>query len=245
VGNRIDRVPLGLSFGAVAATYDRARPPICLRLLDRAQQALELAPSAHVLDLGAGTGRLTRELVQRFDRVVAVEPDDKMRALIDVGTIFAGSAEAIPLEDASVDAAFVGEAFHWFDARRALTELARVLVPRGGLALISTHWWETEPPLPKAAEALLREPYRRFHDERPPPYDDALATSPFEPLRRERFEEAIDVDADALLELYSTTSSLATLPDDERTDLLAAVRPKLTGTYRLPIKHELAWTRLG
>jgi SAM-dependent methyltransferase len=151
-----------------------------------------------------------------FARVVAVEPDDKMRALIDAETTLAGSAEAIPLESASVDAAFVGEAFHWFDARRAIAELARVLVPRGCLALISTHWWETEPPLPTRAEALLRERYRLFQVERRPRWDNAFATSPFEPLRLERFEEAITVDADALLELYSTTSSLAALPDDER-----------------------------
>jgi ubiquinone/menaquinone biosynthesis C-methylase UbiE len=244
MAKRMDRVPLGLSFGAVAATYDRVRPRYLDRLLDRAQETLELAPSAHVLDLGAGTGRLTRELMRRFERVVAVEPDDKMRALIDAGTILSGSAETIPLESASVDAAFVGEAFHWFDAPRAIAELARVLVPHGGLALISTHWWETEPPLPSAAEALLREPYRRFEEERRPRWDDAFETSQFEPLRRERFEEAINVDADALLELYSTTSSLAALPDNERIDLLAAVRTKLTGPYRLPIRHELAWTRL-
>jgi ubiquinone/menaquinone biosynthesis C-methylase UbiE len=241
----MDKVPLALSFGAVAPTYDRARPPYLGRLLDRAQQALELAPSAHVLDLGAGTGRLTRELVGRFARVLAVEPDDEMRALIEVGTVVAGSAEAIPLEAASVDAAFVGEAFHWFDAHRAIAELARVLVPRGGLAVIWTHWWETDPPLPTQAEALLREPYLRFQGERPAPWHDAFATSPFEPLQLERFEEAITLDAAALLEIYSTTSSLAALPDDERTELLAAVRPSLQGPYRLPIKHELTWTRLA
>ena len=84
-----------------------------------------------MLDLGAGTGRLTRELARRFASVVAVEPDEEMRALIDVGTVVAGSAEAIPLEDGSVDCVFVGEAFHWFDAPRAIPELARVLVPRG------------------------------------------------------------------------------------------------------------------
>ena len=245
MGKRVDRTPLGLSFGAVAATYDRVRPPYLSRLLDRAQQSLELEPSAHVLDLGAGTGRLTRELVRRFARVVAVEPDGNMRALIDAGTVLSGSAETIPLRSASVDAAFVGEAFHWFDAPQAIAELARVLVPRGGLALISTHWWETEPPVPDAAQTLLGEPYRCFEDERPPRWDDAFVASPFESLRRESFEEEISVDADALLELYSTTSSLAALPDNERSDLLAALRTMLTGPYRLPIKHELAWTRLA
>jgi SAM-dependent methyltransferase len=177
---------------------------------------------------------------------VAVEPDDRMRSLIDAGTVLAGSAEAIPLDSASVDAAFVGEAFHWFDAPRAVAELARVLVPRGGLAVIWTHWWETEPPLPENVLEQLSEPYLRSQDQRNPVrWDEAFAASPFEPLRRERFEEAMDVDPEALLGLYSTTSSMAALPDAERTDLLAAVRAQLTGTYRLPINHELTWTRLA
>jgi ubiquinone/menaquinone biosynthesis C-methylase UbiE len=105
------------------------RPPYSAPLLDRAQEALELAADARVLDLGAGTGRLTRELAQRFAAVTAVEPDDEMRALVDAGTVIAGSAESIPLEDGSVDGVFVGEAFHWFEARRAIAEIARVLVP--------------------------------------------------------------------------------------------------------------------
>jgi SAM-dependent methyltransferase len=241
----VDKQPLGRSFGALAAIYDRVRPPYLGAVLDRAQEALELRPSAGVLDLGAGTGRLTRELARRFARVVAVEPDDEMRALIETETALAGSAEAIPLEDRSVDAAFVGEAFHWFETSRALVELARVLVPRGGLALISTHWWETEPALPDSAAALLREPYERFYDQRPPAWNDAFDETPFEPLRRESFAEEVGVDADTLLELYSTTSSLAALPQDERAGLLAALRPLLAGPYRLPIKHELVWTRLA
>lgn len=236
---------LALSFGAVAAAYDRVRPPYFGPLLDRAQEALELPPTAYVLDLGAGTGRLTRELVVRFADVVAVEPDEEMRSLIGVATALGGSAEAIPVESSSVDAVFVGEAFHWFDASRAITELARVLVPRGGLAVISTHWWETESAIPESAQALLREPHDRFASQRRPPWDTAFDDSQFEPLQYEVFEEEMTVDADELLELYSTTSSLAALPHVERAELLAAVRPQLAGPYRLPIKHELAWTRLA
>jgi SAM-dependent methyltransferase len=161
------------------------------------------------------------------------------------GGALAGSAEAIPLDDASVDAVFVGEAFHWFDPAAAIPELARVLRPGGSLAIVSTHWWETEPPLPDAALELLSEPWERFRPQRRPPWDDALARSPFEPLHYERADDELTVDVEALVTLYSTTSSLAALPPGERAALLARVRPLLAGPYRLPLRHELAWTRLA
>jgi SAM-dependent methyltransferase len=241
MGSRGNR-PLALAFGAVAGTYDRVRPRYFVPLLDRAQEVLELSPAACVLDLGAGTGRLTRELVGRFSSVVAVEPDEEMRRLVGAGTVLAGTAEAIPLDDGSVDAVFVGEAFHWFDPGRAIAEIARVLRSRGGLAVIWTHWWETEPTLPESVVTMLREPFDRSSNQRRPPWDSAFDASPFEPLRCARFEEEITVDADTLLALYSTTSALAALQDDERAALLAAVRPHLAGPYRLPIKHGLSWT---
>jgi len=231
---------LRLSFGNVAETYRRVRPPYSRPLLDLAQEALELDAGAHVLDLGAGTGRLTEE--RRFAEVVAVEPDERMRALH--GNALAGSAEAIPLQAATVDAVFVGEAFHWFDPAHAIGELARVLRPRGGLAIFWTHWRETEPPLPESALELLREPYQRFAAQRNPPWDDRFTDSPFESLRYERHEEAMVVEPDELLELYSTTSSLAAISREEREQLFAAVRPLLAGPYSLPLKHELTWTRL-
>jgi SAM-dependent methyltransferase len=236
--------PLRLSFGRVAELYHRVRPPYSREALDRAQSALGLAADARVLDLAAGTGRLTHELANRFARVVAVEPSDAMRALIADGEVLAGTAEAIPLEDAAVDAVFVGEAFHWFDPEQAIPEIARVLRPLGGLALISTHWWETEPPLPDAAAELLREPYERFSSQRRPRWDDAFVRSPFEPLQYERFEDAITVGANELLDRYATTSALAALEHEERAELFARVRALLAESYRLPLKHELTWTRL-
>jgi SAM-dependent methyltransferase len=237
--------PLRLSFGNLAETYDRVRPQYSPEVLDRARAALALGADAHVLDLAAGTGRLTGELARRFEHVVAVEPNDAMRALIRDGDVRAGSAEAIPLEDASVDAVFVGEAFHWFEPRAAIAEIERVLHPRGGLAIVHVHWWATEPPLPDEALELLSGPWIRFAAQRNPPWDPAFADSPFEPLRYERWEEAMDVSRNELLELYSTTSSLAAISSDERNELFAQVLPLLGGAYRLPIKYELAWTRLA
>ena len=236
---------LAQSFGRVAETYHRVRPGYSQELLDRAAAALALSADACILDLAAGTGRLTSELVHRFAHVIAVEPDDAMRALIGDGDVRAGSAEAIPLPASSVDAVFVGEAFHWFEASEAIVEIARVLRPRGGLAIVWTHWWETEPPLPDAALDLLREPWERFASQRKPPWDDAFVDSPFEPLRYEPFEDELVVDADELLELYSTTSSLAALPHEDRAALFGQVRALLGGPYRLPVKHELTWTRLA
>ena len=234
---------LRLSFGNVAETYDRVRPPYSRVLLDRAEELLELDDQARVLDLGAGTGRVTRELVRRFEHVVAIEPDERMRALH--GEAIAGSAEAIPLEDASVDAVFVGEAFHWFDPEAAIPEIARVLRPRGGLAILWTHWWETEPPLPDEALELLREPWDRSQPQRRPPWRGAFDGSPFEPLQVERDTDEITVDAQELLTLYSTTSALASLPPNELEALFDRVRPLLAGPYGLPLKHELTWTRLA
>jgi SAM-dependent methyltransferase len=241
----MDEPLIRLSFGNVAETYHRVRPPYPQTLLDHAQAKLELDASARVLDLAAGTGRLTSELARRFEHVIAVEPNEAMRSLISHGDVRAGAAEAIPVDNASVDAVFVGEAFHWFDAAAAIAEIARVLRPRGGLAVIWVHWWETEPPLPEAALELLSEPYLRFSAQRGPRWDDAFVNSPFEPLQYRRLDDAIDVDPDALLELYSTTSSLAALPHDERNALFARVRPLLSRRYRLPIRSELTWTRLA
>jgi len=232
---------LGLSFGNLAETYHRIRPPYSKVLLDRAQEVLELDAGARVLDLAAGTGRLTEELRRRFAEVVAVEPDERMRAVH--GGALAGSAEDIPLDEASVDAVFVGEAFHWFDPEAAIPELERVLRPGGGLAIVSTHWWETEPPLPDAALRVLSEPWERSQPLRRPPWDDAFDGSPFEPLRYERADDELTVDVQTLLTLYSTTSSLAALPPDERASLFERVRPLLEGPYRLPLRHELVWTR--
>ena len=161
------------------------RPPYSRALLDRAQEVLELDAAARVLDLAAGTGRLTRELARRFAEVVAVEPDERMRAVH--GAALAGSAEAIPLDDGSVDAVFVGEAFHWFDPAAAIARARRACCGRAaGWRSSRRTGGRPSRRCPSAALELLSEPYERFRPQRRPPWDDAFAESPFEPLRYER-----------------------------------------------------------
>ncbi|MFD6638449.1 class I SAM-dependent methyltransferase [Micromonospora chalcea] len=123
------------SFGAAATAYAEHRPDYARAAL---RWALEPAPGARVLDLGAGTGKLTATLAEASDDVTAVEPDPAMlaelrRALPGVRAL-PGSAEAIPLPDASVDAVLAGNAMHWFDMAVAGPEIARILSPGGVLA---------------------------------------------------------------------------------------------------------------
>jgi SAM-dependent methyltransferase len=132
------------SFGAVAADYDEHRPGYPAQAV-----AWALAPAAErrgggaldVLDLAAGTGKLSRAVLALGHRVTAVEPDAGMREQLRQGlpevTALAGTAEAVPLPDASVDGVVVGQAIHWFDQERALPEIARVLRPGGVLATLS------------------------------------------------------------------------------------------------------------
>jgi ubiquinone/menaquinone biosynthesis C-methylase UbiE len=236
---------LAQSFGAAAMEYERVRPEWPRAVVDRAAALLDLGREAEVVDLAAGTGKLTRLLAERFERVVAVEPDERMRVLLD-GAL-AGTAEAIPLPDASADAVFVGDAFHWFDAPVALAEIARVLRPRGGLALLWNDWWETDPPIPEAATELLREPFERsgrcFQAD-VQAWRGAFESSPFEPPREERLHGETTRSAEELATLFCSTSSIASLDPAEREALRRRLVDLLDGDYRLPVEVELVWTRL-
>ena len=169
---------LARSFNDVAEAYDFGRP----RYDDHAIDAIAAAAGGgpRLLDVGAGTGRLSAPLLEQGFDVVAVEPLDEMRAILarNIGPdrSLAGSAEALPLPDASVDGAVCSDAWHWFDGARAADELARVVRPGGGVVVCVTYprwhgsddapdWWldlvVVHTALPKGDHPALVSGWRR------------------------------------------------------------------------------------
>jgi SAM-dependent methyltransferase len=229
----------GRTFGRVAAAYDRTRPAYATEVVARAAAVLELAPGATVLDLAAGTGKLTVALRERFTRVVAVEPDDAMRAHIGGGAL-AGSAEAIPLDDGAVDAVFVGEAFHWFDWERALAEIERVLGPGGGLAVLARSWGEQEQPglLPARLRDDLDEIWARFHSG-PRAFPDWVAVAGLS--GPERFVGTVRISGRDLVDLHLTASTPASIDEQERAAIAARAYPLMSEEYDLRVVTQLYW----
>lgn len=236
--------------------YERGRPGWPTEVLDVAG----VSSAATVLDLGAGTGKLTRLLVPRFSRVISVEPDAAMRDLLSAlcpsTEVLAGSADDIPLAAASVDAVFVAEAFHWFDNERALAEIARVLKPRGALVLMWNLPAGPTAPSIAAAEQLLidRAPAGLAHD----PVDlntrryasgewrVAFEDSPFEELREVRFPNPQTVDREALVAFFESMGWFGNLPASERLLLLEEVRSLLDAPeYHRSWETHVYWTRLA
>ena len=232
--------PQGLAFDTVAVDYDRGRP-------GWPGSILEGIEAVDVLDLGAGTGKLTRLLLDRYHHVIAVEPLAGMRALLPPhAEVLHGSAEAVPLSDCSVDAAFVAEAFHWFDSSAAVRELVRVVRPAGTVVVCFNTWRAPyEPPIGKRAERVLEECWARL----PPPGGPKVESGewklgfvgqPFSPLEARSYDHEMETDRDGVAAYYSSTSSTAQLPPAERAELrrelvdaMADVRYRLLLTARV------------
>ena len=134
--------PLAAQFGTVAAEYERGRPDYAPAVVGALAAELGVGAGAPVLDLAAGTGKLTRALLAGGFDVVAVEPQVSLREVLTARVggdrVRDGVAEALPLPDDSVQAVTVADGFHWFDRPRALREIRRVLRPGGGLAVLTT-----------------------------------------------------------------------------------------------------------
>jgi len=242
-----DRAARSRSFETVAADYERHRPEYPEEALRWAANRLGLQAGARVLDVGAGTGKLTRGLVALGFATVAVEPGAPMLAQLREAVPEAegheGAAEAIPLPDASIDAGFAGQAFHWFDPDRALPELHRVIRPGGGLALL-WNWWDERDPLQAELGALIgyagHQPYR----------DEELPGAPwFRELGRTVVESTGESSPERLVGYLSTASAFLTAEADEREDSLRTVH-ELASRYGerflLPrLTYVFALARLG
>lgn len=200
------------SFDGVADAYDRGRPGYAPEAISWVLGTRPLA----VIDVGAGTGKLTRALVDAGHEVVAVEPLEGMRTLLEANVprvrVVAGTAEVLPLADASADAIVAGSAFHWFDGDRALDEFARVLRPGGTVGLLG-NTFDVSVPWVARLRAVLG-----------PPPADRPGHWPAAADLRERFEEVEDrefphaqsIDPRGLRDLALSRSNIAVLSEAER-----------------------------
>jgi SAM-dependent methyltransferase len=208
-------------FARAAEAYERGRPGYPDAAVDWLIGFLD----SLVVDLAAGTGLLSRALAARGCEVVAVEPVAEMRALVGDGVrALAGTAEAIPLSDASARAVTVGQAFHWFDGPRALAEIARVLRPGGVLALVFNR---------RRMEDAI---HRRIDELLGPHRGDTPAHATgdwhaavehntlFAPVATRTFDNAQLLDGDGLVDRFGSVSFVAAAPEQRRAELHAAIR---------------------
>jgi ubiquinone/menaquinone biosynthesis C-methylase UbiE len=206
------------SFSSVAEAYERSRP----EYPDEAALWLTGAPPLDVVDLAAGTGKLTRVLVKLGHRVTAVEPLPEMLAQLEAAVPGAGahvgSAEAMPLPDGSADAVVVAQAFHWFDRQAALLEIARVLRPGGRVGLV---WNIRDQNVPWVARLTDLIGGERVEDLGVT--DELEASEPYTDVETASWRWEQPLDRDRLRELVLSRSYCAALGDEERRPVLDRV----------------------
>jgi SAM-dependent methyltransferase len=224
-----------LSFGQAAAHYNSIRPTYPL---DAVRWALGSAIGGTVVDLGAGTGLLTR-VVRALEptSVIPVEPDPKMREQLAATTPgvtpLAGSAESIPCADGSVDGVVAGQAYHWFDHERAHVEIARVVRSGGVFAPIWNIRDETVDWVAEYSE-LIDESQQEQHSGY---LEDPDFGAGFGPVEQERFTHSVTMDADKLVALLASRSYYLTATPGHRaklTDSVRALAARLPSTFDLP-----------
>ncbi|MET9505515.1 class I SAM-dependent methyltransferase [Streptomyces sp. NPDC006622] len=238
------------SFGAAAVAYDEHRPDYAR---DAVRWALEPAPGPRVLDLGAGTGKLTGTLVALGAEVVAVEPDPAMltelRRSLPAVRALPGSAEAIPLPDASVDAVLAGNAMHWFDMAVAGPEIARVLTPSGilaGLWNVMDDRVEWVAGLAQVSGSAAIGPRDTPTSWRAETADAHLprtgAAARFASPRQAEFPHGQSRTADSLVATLATRAGMLVMPEQERQATLDRIRAYLSarpetarGAFTLPM----------
>jgi SAM-dependent methyltransferase len=214
-------------FARSVEAYERARPEYPPEAIAFLARELDLRPGRRVVDLAAGSGKLSRPLAKLGCEVIAVEPVDEMRAAIGPGIeALAGTAESMPLADDSADAVTVGQAFHWFDGPKALAEIERVLRRGGALALV----WNRRPVESSELHAAISEIMAPYRGDAPSHGSGAWRdTFAGRDLREERFDFVQRLDADGLADRVGSTSFIAALEEPERARVLERVRALVDG----------------
>lgn len=239
-------------FQAGAAAYEAARPGYPDDAVDILRADVGIGPGTRVLDLAAGTGKLTRRLVELGASVLAVEPVPAMRAqlqgvLPDLEVVD-GAAEAIPVDARSIDVVAVAQAFHWFDAPAALDEIARVLGPGGRLVIL---WNERDETTPWVAEMsrLIRWHERTVSRYQHVDWAEVVAASGrFTPLQQRTLRWDQPITRDLLADRVRSISYIAAMPVAEREKLAADVvhlARRLPEPFALPYVCRVQWASLA
>lgn len=216
-------IPRRLSFGVHADAYERARPA----WPEEAARWLVPEGAVLVVEVGAGTGKLTRALAALDVRVVAVEPDARMLAVLREGGLegIEGAAEAIPVGDGAADAVIAGSSLHWFDLDRALTEFHRVLRPGGRFGFGWNHRDERHPAIAAMSEVIYSSrPSRQTSGWKRRDWASEVArTGLFGEVEHTLFEHVHELPREALWDHLLSYAGLAALAEDERRREFAAV----------------------
>ena len=238
-----------------AADYEVGRPGYPEAAITRLADELGLGPERVIVDLAAGTGKLTRALLGLGARLVAVEPVAGMREQLGRAVpgveVRDGTAEHMPLDSSSVDAVFVAQAFHWFDVPAAAAEIHRVLVPGGGLAVVRNEWDESVQWI-VAMRDLIAAHASRVERDRSDDWREALAASGrFSPYQEAIFPNPVRVSPEVLRARVASLSFVALLDDAARERLLDAVSDLVAerdlvaadGLLDTPYRTHITWCR--
>jgi SAM-dependent methyltransferase len=244
-----------VGFDRAGADYERGRPGYPEPAVSTMVRELGLEPGRTVVDLAAGTGKLTRLLLASGARVIAVEPVAGMRAELVRNVpqveILEGTAELMPLPDGTADAVTVAQAFHWFNAAAAAREIHRVLRPQGALAVIWNSWDESVPWV-AALQAIVHERAGDAPRQASSAWQRELSASGlFTPLSERAFTHVVPGNLGTVIARVASISYIAALEPDEHRRVLARVRrvlesdPATAGRERIemPYGTHLVWGR--
>jgi SAM-dependent methyltransferase len=217
-----ERAGVGIEGFADGTRYQSARPGYPAAAIAYLIDHLEIVANSKVVDVAAGTGLFTRELLPYTSHVVAVEPSRGMRdefaVQLPAVEVLDGVAESLPLRDGSVDVLTVAQAFHWFEAQAALKEFTRVLVPGGGIGLIwnerdeTVEWVDA---LSRAIQWNVKKPYDMATD-----FSPILEHGGVVDVEKRLFKNAQLVDRTSLHQRVLTTSYIAVLDSSEQRKIL-------------------------